>query len=378
MGVGDLRRLDHAFHRGVLDTEGYVVENRVVEQNRFLIDVTDEASKIRDPDVPDVRPVNRDGSAGRVIESRNEVHQGGFSRTGGTHDRYCLAFRNIQTHIIQNHPVPVRIAEVNVLERKFPVESVQGFRLLRLDDVVLRVQNLVDPLHRGHTLRDGVPSLREILDRVDDAVEDHHIINEYRRVDCRFSSEDQRSSEPQHDHNKHGAEELAHRVGEGLADGHPVVLSPHRLSDVVEPVGHLLLGDERLDDAKTSESLLHLRHHIAPKLLDLKRFPLQVLSHDSHHPHHHRGEQDRERRHLPADDKKGDEIKKDENRVLDQHLDGAGDGVLDLLHVTAHPGDDVSFLLLREEAERKGEDLVVDVHPDVLHHSGPDRNHHSG
>ena len=113
-------------------------------------------------------------------------------------------------------------------------------------------------------------------------------------------------------------------------------------------------------------------------LLYLKRFPLKVLSHDTHHPHHQRGEKDGEGRHLPADHEKGGEVEENQDRVLDEHLDRSRDGILHLLHVTAHPGDDVAFLLLREEAQRKGQDLVVDVHPDVLHHTRPDRHHHGG
>ena len=84
-----------------------------------------------------------------------------------------------------------------------------------------------------------------------------------------------------------------------------------------------------------------------------------------HHQHHLRTQEDEDA-----------EVEQDQDRVLDEHLDGGGDGVLHLVHVAAHPGDDVALALLREEADGEGEDLVVDAVPDVLDDAGADGDHH--
>ena len=58
-------------------------------------------------------------------------------------------------------PLSVGVVEVHVVEGDPVVESAERLRLQRLHDVILRVQYLVDPLHRGHALRDGVPITRD-------------------------------------------------------------------------------------------------------------------------------------------------------------------------------------------------------------------------
>ena len=93
---------------------------------------------------------------------------------------------------------------------------------------------------------------------------------------------------------------------------------------------------------------------------------------------HQRGEDDDEERELPGHPEEDAQVDEDQDRVLDQHLDGAGDGGLHFLDVAADAGDDVAFALLAEEAEREGEDLAVDLHPKVLDDAGADGDHHGG
>ena len=46
MGICNLGSCDHLLHSGILDTESNVVENSIIEENRFLIDVADKAAQI--------------------------------------------------------------------------------------------------------------------------------------------------------------------------------------------------------------------------------------------------------------------------------------------------------------------------------------------
>ena len=93
-------------------------------------------------------------------------------------------------------------------------------RVGRLLDVVLGHQNLVDALHRGQSLGYAVARFREFFQRIDDAVEYHHIINKGGAGDG-LVVQYQHAAEPQHDDNHHRAQELTHRVGRRLADVHP-------------------------------------------------------------------------------------------------------------------------------------------------------------
>lgn len=78
---------------------------------------------------------------------------------------------------------------------------------------------------------------------------------------------------------------------------------------------------------------------------------------------------------LPAGHYQCPDVEYDENRVFQEHVEGAHDGILDFVYITAHPGYDVTFPLLREETQRKSQDLVVKLSPHVPYDTRPDRDH---
>ena len=131
-------------------------------------------------------------------------------------------------------------------------------------------------------------------------------------------------------------------------DSHDVV-SIGRV-DLVETTVHLLFSDKGLDDAQTSQCLLHLTHRVAPQGLGLDRILLQLTTYPTHEPPHDGNDDEGEECQLPRDKEQGSKIADDENRVLEQHLERGHDGVLYLLHITTHAGNDVTLALLGEEA----------------------------
>ena len=72
------------------------------------------------------------------------------------------------------------------------------FGMCRFLDGVLSLQDLVDTFHRGQTLGDVIARLRELFQRLDDAVEDHHVVDERRTCDGLVVQYED-ASEPQHD-----------------------------------------------------------------------------------------------------------------------------------------------------------------------------------
>ena len=220
----------------------------------------------------------------------------------------------------------------------------------------------------------GMPG--QFLDRLDDAVEDDHVVDEGRRVDGGAVAQDQGAAEPEDDGDHDGAEAFAHRVGEDLPQEDAAGLVLHGAGDAVEAFLHLLLGPECLDDAQAAEGLFNLRHRVAPQRLGLQGLRFQLAADPAHDPEHEGSEQDGEEGHLPGNENQGAEVEDDQDWVLDQHVQGGRDGSLDFLDVAADAGDDVSFPLLGEEAQGQAEDLAIDFHPDVLDQAGADRDHH--
>ena len=116
MGIGYPGSRHHIFQACILDTESDIVENRVVEEDGLLVDISYQPSETLQTGFPDVDAVYRDRTGNRIVESRYEIHHCGFSGSGCTHDGNRLAFRNVQADIVENHSLPVRIPERDIPE----------------------------------------------------------------------------------------------------------------------------------------------------------------------------------------------------------------------------------------------------------------------
>ena len=106
------------------------------------------------------------------------------------------------------------------------------------------------------------------------------------------------------------------------------------------------------------------------------RITLEFLSKHTHSPCHQRDDSHSEESKLPTCYEKCRKIKNNENRILDEHIKRTGYRILNLSHITTHSGYYITFLLLREEAERETKDLVVHLHPQVTYDSCPQWDHH--
>ena len=265
-----------------------------------------------------------------------------------------------------------------MLETDRPVELLYILGAFALAYVVAGIENPVDTLHGGKPLGDVVCGLGKVLDGLYDAVQYHHVEDEGRSVDEGLVLDDEETAEAEHYGYHGGSQELAHGVGQGLARGDAGILGAHGTGNLVETGGHGLLGKEGLYYAESAQSLFHHAHSVAPQGLGLGRTLLEVTPYDSHQPHHQRCEHQHEEGEFPGDEDEGPYVENDEDRILQDHVQRTGDGVLDLLHVAAHAGDDIPFALLGEEPEGKGEYLVVDLQAHVLHYARAHWHHHRG
>ena len=84
------------------------------------------------------------------------------------------------------------------------------------DYVVLGINHLVDPFHRCHAFRNCIAGFGKILDWIDDAVENDHIINEYGSVHDRLAAQDEQTSEEKYDRDEDSTHEFTDRVGRCL------------------------------------------------------------------------------------------------------------------------------------------------------------------
>ena len=73
------------FHRGIFHAEGDVVVERVVEENGFLVHVSDECTQVTNGQVFDVDAVDKDFAPVDVVVARYEVDKSGFAGTALPH-----------------------------------------------------------------------------------------------------------------------------------------------------------------------------------------------------------------------------------------------------------------------------------------------------
>ena len=248
-------------------------------------------------------------------------------------------------------------------------------RRVGLHNVRFGAEDLVHALHRGEALLDGIDGFAEILSWIDDAVENDEVINECRGVDGAVVAEDERSTVPEDDDDRSGAEELTHGVGQLLATVDAVRGAAEGLILCLEALLDLPLGVERLDDAQPTERLLDLTHQRPPLCLPHERLALELLTHLTHRIASHGQEDEDESCQLPTDQEHGREVNQNEDGILEQHVERTHDRGLNLVHVARDARQDVAFALLGEEAERQLGDLAIDLVAHVAHHAGADGDH---
>ena len=160
-----------------------------------------------------------------------------------------------------------------------------------------------------------------------------------------------------------------------LSAQHPHQVGPVGRVHRVKPPVHLLFRNKRLDDPQTTQCLLHLTHRVAPQRLGLDRLGLQFSAYPTHKPAHDGHDGQGKQCQLPRDKQQGCKITDNQDRILKQHLQTRHDRVFHLIHVTAHPRNDVPLPFLREEAQRQRRDLLVNLVAHIPHHTCPDRQH---
>jgi hypothetical protein len=138
--------------------------------------------------------IDSDGALDSVVETRNEVDEGGFARARLSDKSDGLAFVDSEVDIAED-PI-VLIFERYVVETDFVVERVDRLEVRGFGNGVLSIENSVDALERSHAFLDAITSARELFERVDYRVEDDEIVDEFRRRDATIAIENEESAIP--------------------------------------------------------------------------------------------------------------------------------------------------------------------------------------
>ena len=163
----------------------------------------------------DIDTVNQYFSFLHIVITRDKIYQGGFSSTALTHQGNGLALFYDKVDVTQ-HPF-VGIFERHIAELYLMLEVADVNRMFFLTDVALCHENLINTLHGRHALGDVVAGTRKLFQWVDNAIENHQVINKGGAVEDMLVQY-QNATKPQDDDDHHRAQEFTHGVRQCLTD----------------------------------------------------------------------------------------------------------------------------------------------------------------
>ena len=171
VGLGVLGRLDHLLLGGVGPAPQEVLPDGAGEEDVVLEHHTDALAQLLQGVVPHVHPVQQHRTAGHVVETGDQVHQGGLSGAGAAHHGDELAGLdgevNAAEHVLTGAAGVVLEVHVLELHLALGLGELSGGEGAVLDGG-LRLQHLVDTAGAGN----GPGELEEAHAQHHDAHED--------------------------------------------------------------------------------------------------------------------------------------------------------------------------------------------------------------
>ena len=187
--------------------------------------------------------------------------------------------------------------------------------------------------------------------------------------------ENEQSAEPQNDGDEGCTEELGERVRQVITAVDAVEGSAGSIDQRLEPRTQFILGIEPQDDTQPQKGLVDGREDLCVLLLSARRSTLEAAPEATDKEDRKGHEKEHKEGQLPRDDKEGDEIDEDHNRILEEDIQSRHDRRLDLGDIIRHAGDHISAPCLREIAHGQGENLIIQLLPQIAQDTRSDGHH---
>ena len=376
MGLRHLRGSHHLLLRGGLHPEGDVVIDGVVEKHHALADHAEKPAQIGQSILVVGNPVDENLPETDVVEPRHQIHQRRFPAARGSHNRHGLPLAKGEADVPQDlASLRIRhlrvIGETDILERDTILKIRDMHRILHLLDLLVGIDDLIDPGRRAQPLAYLVVGGGQRLRRGYHAGEDHEVEQEERTVGRKALREGQQPDEGD-GQCRENAEKLDQWRSQLLDSEYLLIqaieleiLFPKLLRDV-------LLRVVTLDDAQPIDRLLEVGRHPAEQPLRLQRVVADVLPDDGEDERHQRQDEERDERELRTDGEQRHEVGHHQEGVAAKRQQRGDDCPLHLQHVGAHAAHHIAGTLLCVEGERQADELAVKVVAKIGEDAGAD------
>ena len=203
----------------------------------------------------DILSIDQDAAAGHLVEAGDEVAQGGLAAARGADQRQPFARPDVQTDVVQDLVVVVRVLKADVFKPDVTGAGLQRYRIRGIADGHRGVHDLGKALDAGHSALELLGKLHDAADGGDEGGDVQHIGHHVTGGDPAVH---QREAACQNDHQIHQAVEQA---GGGVEGTHGVVAEGLDLLELPVALGELfpflILGGKGLHDALPQQAVLN-------------------------------------------------------------------------------------------------------------------------
>src|SRR6266478_8543133 len=160
--IRELRGLDNLFLAAVGPPVSDVLPHRGAKQDRVLQHESDLRAQALELVVANVYSVDEDPPRGRIVESRHQTDDRGFSCSRGARNPDELAGRDREAQVPQHRDRGI-VAERHAIEADRPAEPSRVARVRTLGDAHVDIEDCADALHPDRCLGNGAAHLRDVL-----------------------------------------------------------------------------------------------------------------------------------------------------------------------------------------------------------------------
>ncbi len=350
--------------RGILAI-GDIGRHAVVEQHDLLPHHGNLSAQIRKPIVADVDSVHQNPAGLRLIEARQQVHQGCLAAPRTAHQGDGLARFDGKINPLQHLTLGRIVSETQPFETHRALGSPQG--LLAAIRLGIHLQQGEDAAGGGDTPLQGCIDCGELFHGSEQA---HHGPNESRECTRRHRPGNAViGGDVNNARHGDGCDELDHRVAGGLSqrpfhDQRTIVFV-----DLFEASGFIILGTEHLGQSLTFEHLFRSGGEFAHRVLDAGADAAESMADPANQYGDHGTDQYGKKRQLGVEVKHQPHETNDFETVADHDRDGLGRRIGHLIHIKRQTGQQLTGRIAIVERRGQTQKMIEQFRPYGLDHS---------
>ena len=163
MSGSRLGGLDDVFIAGIRAAKSNVCRRSVVEQGDVLADQRNAVAQARHGDVAHVLTIHGNRPTRGVVETQQQVHDGGFARAAGADKRDGAPGLNVEGDVFKRR-LPGLVGKGCIGERHSAALELQGFGVGGIEDFGFLVEQIKAALHRGEAFLQSRVQISEAAD----------------------------------------------------------------------------------------------------------------------------------------------------------------------------------------------------------------------